>query len=130
MEGNGCPVKGSPGNQLPRWRQAPTHHPQGYPFGLTAVGSDPDSDILTYTWEQFDNDVADMPPSPANNDGPFKSVLPDTIPVRIFPAPGNHPQQHQFDLRSPARRWAGDELPDDGAASHPADMDWFAAGCR
>ena len=86
--GNNCPVKEVSGNQLPTVEAGPNYIiPRATPFELTAVGSDPDGDILTYTWEQFDNDIADMPPSPANNDGPtFKSVLPDTIPVRIFPA--------------------------------------------
>lgn len=86
--GNTCPVKEVSGNQLPTVEAGPNYTiPRATPFELTAVGSDPDGDILTYTWEQFDNDIADMPPSPANANGPtFKSVLPDTVPVRIFPA--------------------------------------------
>ncbi|MBK7345038.1 MAG: proprotein convertase P-domain-containing protein [Saprospiraceae bacterium] len=86
--GNTCPEKVVTGNQLPLVEAGSNYIiPKATPFELTAEGSDPDGDILTFTWEQFDNDIADMPPSPANADGPtFKSVLPDTTPVRIFPS--------------------------------------------
>ncbi|MCF8238495.1 MAG: proprotein convertase P-domain-containing protein [Saprospiraceae bacterium] len=86
--GNNCPVKWVSGNQLPSVEAGQSYLiPRSTPFELTAVGSDPDGDILTYTWEQFDNEIADMPPKIDNVAGPmFKSVLPDTLPTRTFPA--------------------------------------------
>ncbi len=60
--------------------------PHSTPFELTAVASDPDGDLLTYCWEQFDNEIADMPPMPTNTDGPmFRSLSPTGNPTRVFP---------------------------------------------
>ena len=65
--------------------------PGGTPFALTAVGEDSDeNDVLTYTWEQVDPEVANMPPRANNEDGPaFRSYNPVTSPTRYFPRLSN-----------------------------------------
>lgn len=60
--------------------------PKSTPFMLTAIGTDPNNDPLTYTWEQIDTGAATMPPQPANAVGPlFRSVMPTASPSRYFP---------------------------------------------
>ena len=61
--------------------------PANTPFVLTAIGSDPDStNQLSYCWEQMDNQVAVMPPSPNSTGGPaFRSISPHLSPSRYFP---------------------------------------------
>ncbi len=61
--------------------------PQGTPFSLTATGSDPNGDPLTYQWEHYDNGVASMPPSSTSTTGPnFRSLTATSNPTRFFPA--------------------------------------------
>ncbi len=56
------------------------------PFFLTAEASDPDNDMLTYCWEQMDNESAQMPPSATSTVGPaFRSFDPSENPTRYFP---------------------------------------------
>ncbi len=61
--------------------------PKSTPFVLTATGSDPDGDPVTYCWEQWDNEVGNtMPPSEFNTQGPmFRSFSPSSSPKRYFP---------------------------------------------
>jgi subtilisin-like proprotein convertase family protein len=63
--------------------------PVGTAFKLTGVGTDPDSeDVLTYTWEQNDNEDMQTPlrPIAAANAGPmFRSRRGTTSPSRYFP---------------------------------------------
>lgn len=60
--------------------------PISTPFVLTANGTDPDGDALTYCWEQMDNQPAPMPPQSSNTGGPaFRSLVPDVSPSRYFP---------------------------------------------
>lgn len=61
--------------------------PISTPFVLSAVATDPDSDPLTYCWEQWDNEIgAVMPPASTNLQGPmFRSFEPSTSPHRYFP---------------------------------------------
>ena len=60
--------------------------PHGTPFTLTATGSDPNGDALTYQWEHYDNGTASMPPSPSNSTGPnFRSLFATASPTRAFP---------------------------------------------
>ncbi len=61
--------------------------PIATPFELTAVGTDPDGDPITYCWEQMDHEAAEaMPPEPSNTQGPtFRSLDPTIDPVRVFP---------------------------------------------
>ncbi|MCU0347584.1 MAG: M12 family metallo-peptidase [Saprospiraceae bacterium] len=87
--GNSCPTKTPSGNNAPTVSAPVTNYkvPISTPFVLTAVGSDPDpSDVITYCWEQMDNQSATMPPLPTNNGGPaFRSFDPSTSPKRYFP---------------------------------------------
>lgn len=60
--------------------------PTETPFALSAVGSDSDGDVLTYCWEQWDNEVVSMPPESDAIGGPaFRSYPPTENPTRYFP---------------------------------------------
>lgn len=61
--------------------------PQGTPFALTAVATDPDGNTLTYNWEQMNNAFTAATPSPTATSGPnFRSLPSSTSPTRYFPA--------------------------------------------
>ncbi len=60
--------------------------PQGTPFVLTASGSDPDGEALTFTWEQMD--LGPTAALNASDDGEiplFRSFPPSTSAARTFP---------------------------------------------
>ncbi len=60
--------------------------PKSTPFGLIAVGSDADNDVLTYTWEQTDSQITAVPPdSTATGGAVFRSRSPVTSPTRYLP---------------------------------------------
>lgn len=61
--------------------------PHSTPFVLDVVATDSDGDVLTYNWEQMDNDVgAVMPPAGTNNQGPlFRSKFATNDSKRYFP---------------------------------------------
>jgi len=60
--------------------------PISTPFALTATASDLDGDILTYCWEQMDNENSPQPPLSTNINGPnFRSFLPSTNGTRYIP---------------------------------------------
>lgn len=60
--------------------------PYGTPFILNSYATDPESDQLTYTFEQIDPQVSTQPPSPHSTTGPnFKSIVPSTKNYRSFP---------------------------------------------
>lgn len=62
--------------------------PRSTPFVLTATATDPNSaDVLTYCWEQMNNQVSPQPPVATSTSGPnFRSLTPTTSPQRYFPA--------------------------------------------
>ncbi len=60
--------------------------PTGTPFMLTATGSDPNGDVLTYDWQQMDLGAANNLNSADNGASPlFRNYTPTTSPTRIFP---------------------------------------------
>lgn len=62
--------------------------PRSTPFVLTASASDPNaSDVLTYCWEQLNNQVSTQPPVATSSSGPnFRSLTPVNGPQRYFPS--------------------------------------------
>ena len=55
------------------------------PFTLTATGSDPDGDSITYNWEQLNLGTA-APPNTDDGTRPiFRTFTPSTSPSRTFP---------------------------------------------
>ncbi|HLP57108.1 MAG TPA: zinc-dependent metalloprotease family protein [Fluviicola sp.] len=61
--------------------------PANTPFALTATATDPDGDVLTYCWEQMDNQNSTQPPVSTSTNGPnFRSYSPTTNPTRYFPS--------------------------------------------
>jgi len=61
--------------------------PSSTPLFLDAVGNDTDNDPLTYTWEQYNNEIAEaIPPLPTNTQGPsFRSLPPSAESGRYLP---------------------------------------------
>jgi subtilisin-like proprotein convertase family protein len=84
--GGVCPAPSPTGNLPPTVNAGPSFTiPIGTPFVLTATGSDPNGDAITYCWEQFD---LGTPAPPNTDDGTrpiFRSFDPVTSPSRTFP---------------------------------------------
>jgi hypothetical protein len=83
--GSACGMASATGNNPPTVNAGPDFTiPTATPFVLTATGSDPDGDPLTFAWDQYDLGTASPPPN--NADGPlFRSRPPTTTPARTFP---------------------------------------------
>lgn len=82
-----CAVTQVTGNEAPTANAGIDYIiPQRTPFVLEGIASDPNSDPLTYNWEQIDAEVATMAPLPTATGGPmFRSWPPDNSPRRFFP---------------------------------------------
>jgi reprolysin-like metallo-peptidase family M12B/S-layer family protein len=81
-----CAATTATGNDPPVISAGPDYTiPAQTPFKLTATGSDPNGDTLTYCWEEFDLGS----PSPPMTDGGgrplFRSFTPVADPSRTFP---------------------------------------------
>ncbi|MBK7410859.1 MAG: hypothetical protein IPJ40_24040 [Saprospirales bacterium] len=85
--GNGCAQSTNNNNSQPTAEAGANYViPKGTPFVLTGTGSDPNGDPITYCWEQYDKEVATMPPSANSTSGPaFRSLDPTTSNLRYFP---------------------------------------------
>jgi len=87
--GASCGTLTTTGNNAPTVTTAAAFTiPKSTPFALTASGSDPDGDTLTYLWEQFNaGATANAEGVLTDSDGPiFRSFIPTTSPTRIFPS--------------------------------------------
>jgi hypothetical protein len=88
--GGGCAVVTITGNATPTANAGANYTiPKSTPFVLSGTGSDADAaDVLTYTWEQYDNYAtgSSTVPSATATSGPqFRSVTYSTSPSRPFP---------------------------------------------
>ncbi len=82
--GGNCGAQTGTGNTAPTVGAGPdVTIPRGTPFALTATGSDPDGDAVTWCWEQHDLGAASPP---LGGNGPLFRSLPATAsPTRTFP---------------------------------------------
>jgi uncharacterized repeat protein (TIGR01451 family) len=89
--GSGCPVVTASGNGLPVVNAGGSYViPKGTPFTLTASGSDPNGDTLTYCWEERDLGPSVTVGTADNGASPlFRSFSPTLGPSRTFPAYSN-----------------------------------------
>ncbi len=88
ISGTNCATETNNGNDAPSVTVPGGFYnvPISTPFVLTADGSDPNGNALSYCWEQMDNQVAAMPPQSTNTGGPaFRTLSPKISPSRYFP---------------------------------------------
>ncbi len=88
--GHTCPVKTTLANANPTVTvaAATVNVPRSTPFALTANGADANaSNVLTYCWEQMNNQTSTQAPVATATGGPnFRTFDPTTNPTRYFPS--------------------------------------------
>ncbi|MBU3682295.1 MAG: T9SS type A sorting domain-containing protein, partial [Flavobacterium sp.] len=82
-----CSVNTASGNAVPTANAGLDYTvPKSTPFMLTASGTDANGDVLTYNWEQMDNQTNTTAPSATKTSGVnFRSYNSSTNPTRYFP---------------------------------------------
>ncbi|MDX2131822.1 MAG: M12 family metallo-peptidase [Planctomycetota bacterium] len=90
VSGTSCGSSVSTGNNTPIVDAGPNYSiPANTPFVLTATGSDPDGDAVTYSWEQR-NTGATVAVNVDNGSSPIQRTwLPTTSPARTIPRLSN-----------------------------------------
>jgi chitodextrinase len=85
--GGTCAVAIANGNAAPTANAgADLTIPKGTAFILKGSGSDSGGDVLTYCWEQTNNQASTQPPAQTSTTGPsFRSISPSTSPNRYMP---------------------------------------------
>jgi hypothetical protein len=84
--GNTCASTSSTGNNPPSVEaDASSDIPISTPFTICGSATDPNSDPMTYGWEEFDKGPAGHPNSPSGTAPIFRSFDPVTSPCRTFP---------------------------------------------
>lgn len=82
-----CSANVSNNNNAPVIQPIPNYTiPRSTPFILPGNATDVDGDVLTYCWEQTDNQVSTQPPVATSTGGPnFRSLPPSLSPDRYMP---------------------------------------------
>ncbi|HEX6045387.1 MAG TPA: zinc-dependent metalloprotease family protein, partial [Pyrinomonadaceae bacterium] len=81
-----CPALTDTGNNPPAVEAGPDFTiPAQTPFTLTATASDPEADVLTYCWEEYDLGTAGPPHTDDGSRPIFRSFAPVASPARTFP---------------------------------------------
>ncbi len=84
--GNNCPTKVLSGNNPPVVDAGLNYTiPISTPFMLKGSATDPDGDVLSYSWEQMDIGPGGAPASTTGNSPMFRFFPPKTDPIRSFP---------------------------------------------
>ena len=81
-----CDTETATGNNPPTSNAGSDYTiPKSTPFTLTATGSDPDGDSITYNWEQLNLGTASPPNTDDGTRPIFRTFTPSTSPSRTFP---------------------------------------------